>query len=327
MRGTIIVIVALAGCATQDPSTSEIASSDTNSTGTTTGVALPTGAVGGPCAVDANCDSAVGVHDGICYVGQMGPSNFPAEGYCTRDNSLGTVCAEDVDCGDGGACVNLGTVELPYNICVGAADLAKGCPEHQSIMDSFNGWAMDKVACVPGNIDAQDGVACNGFYDCNAYSDCDIDVEHPNGVCATYGCDSIHNTGCNGGDCVEMNDYPTIGALCVETCTLDSDCARQDEGYLCDSGQCRAVHIGDSCDLSRSCGAGMTCSATGFCTIEGCPNPGTEEGCTSGSICADLDGVHECVDRCATIGAECDGAGSCIDVGAPNGGACIPASV
>src|SRR5687768_5629130 len=40
------------------------------------------GQVGGPCTTDTQCNSAVGVNDGICLHAGQGGIGWPAAGYC-----------------------------------------------------------------------------------------------------------------------------------------------------------------------------------------------------------------------------------------------------
>jgi len=120
------------------------------------------------CSTHADCDSAPGAGDGYCYTGDYGATQFPAEGYCTRDDGSGAICDVDADCGDGFVCAD----SWGYRVCLPACGTNSDCPDNQACFDSFNGWALDRFACVPGNATALDGDYCEGSYDCYEYSQC-----------------------------------------------------------------------------------------------------------------------------------------------------------
>lgn len=313
---------------------------------------FPAGAVGGECVNDDDCDTATNTN-GICYAGPKLPSVFPPEGYCSIDNGLGTVCDSDDDCGTGGLCVDSGGYRYCLPACCTDPNVEGGfCPPNQACFTSFNGFPNDRAACVPGNAQAQDGDPCAGFYECNEYSQCLADFEHPGGLCETYGapppaadCTVGSSDGCHGGTCIADPDPPTSTNICVDACDADADC-RMAEGYRCydpdpksatDVKYCRATHAGDPCETAADCGGGTwVCQTTGFlggyCTQTGCTTPGdTVEQCTQGSACHDpAVGDNYCADRCeGTAGTQgtCRTGYLCIDVD-PTGTttlACVPA--
>jgi len=285
--------------------------------------------LGGPCAQNADCDSSPGAGDGACYAGVMDISVFPVQGYCTIDDGTGTVCETDADCGAGNQCAD----SLGYRFCLPSCGTEGTCGDDQACMDSFNGYPLDRAACVPGSNSAVDGDACLGFYQCGEYSLCDDSIENPGGICQTYGCTVGDDATCNGGTCVDVNEYPVVGTLCMPTCATDNDC-RADEGYRCyDPGDararyCRHPEIGDVCVTTADCGNGWSCymgagDATGYCT-QSCTTAGTEDGCSYGSLCEQVGEQDQCVNRCENVGELCDAYNVCTDVGAPNGGACMP---
>ena len=164
------------------------------------------------------------------------------------------MCDVDADCPAGGACID----SEGYRFCLPACTVGSACPADQACLDSFNGFPLDGPACVPGNAVAQDGDACGGFFQCNAYSDCSNDVESPGGACATYGCTPGDDSPCHGGTCMVVDDYPIQGAMCVDACVRDADC-RVAAGYGCyDPGDaapyCRHPHVGDACGVDADCG-------------------------------------------------------------------------
>jgi len=288
--------------------------------------------LGGGCDDNADCDSALGAGDGYCYVGTMGPSTFPTEGYCTVDDGSGTICAVDADCGPAGVCADSGG----YRLCLPACDAGGGCPANLACFDSFNGWPLDRAACVPGDATAQDGAACAGFFDCNEASECDLSAEDPGGMCATYGCTVGNDSTCHGGTCIAYSDMPNIGTLCVDACTTNADC-RGADGYVCHdpdgagsaAAYCRHPKVGDACATGADCGGGAwTCKDSfpgGYCTLA-CPTPGSSDGCSIGSVCATVEGSNVCVDRCQNLDTvdTCRSGYTCTAAGIENGGACLP---
>jgi hypothetical protein len=270
------------------------------------------GAPGGACATHVDCDTAAG-GDGTCYVGALGPSVFAPEGYCTVDDGTGTVCEADGDCPSGSLCVTDTTYD--YKFCAPACCAAETCPANQACWDSFNGFPLDRKACVPGNAEARDGDPCTGFYECHEYSQCLADFEYPGGSCQRYGCTPGDDSTCNGGVCIIDDEQPPFDlAICMPGCTSDADC-RQVEGYRCydpdpvsttNPTYCRHPHVGDACATPEDCGGGTWECRTGllfpngYCTQSGCPTPGSTTQCTPGSICADHpdEADHYCADRC-----------------------------
>ena len=292
------------------------------------------GAPGSSCVADTDCETAPGAGDGFCYIGDMGPLEFPELGSCTVDDGSGAVCDVDADCPTGSLCIDADG----YKLCLPACGENGACPADQACLSSFSGVPLDRPACVPGNAGAVDGDACTGAYQCNADSLCWNDLEHPGGSCATYGCTLGDDSTCNGGTCVEFRDGLSTGTICAAACTVDSDC-RDEVGYRCvhpggdgTPGYCRHPHVGDPCSSYADCGGdGWTCRTDtgftdGYCTLEGCPTAGTTEGCSSGAICAAVGQVNTCLDRCATVGttSTCRTGYTCTSVGDVNGGACLP---
>jgi hypothetical protein len=288
---------------------------------------------GSHCAANADCDSAPDAGDGYCYRGDVGGSIvFPDDGFCTIDDGSGEVCVADVDCPAGSQCASIDGYRLCLPSCVAGA-----CPAGQACQSSFGGLTLDAPVCLPGSATARDGDACAGFYECNADSTCWNDLENPGGYCSAYNCTVGSNAGCNGGTCIVFRDGPSTGTVCVDACTLSVEC-RVLEGYVCHDpdglggvgGYCRRPHVGDPCALSASCGSGWTCKtgvgwSGGYCTVTGCPTPGSTAGCSSGSVCSTVGGANMCVDRCAAVGSTsaCRSGYTCKAVGATSGGGCL----
>ncbi len=290
------------------------------------------GAVGGPCAVDSNCDSAAGLGDGICMRHSIAGTTWPGTGYCV--NGIES-CTDDASCGAGNQCVMVGDAAGAFRICLPACGVGPcACPAGQVCAAWYAGAPIlgGDVACLPGSPAAVDGDVCDSFGDCAPNSRClDDRFEYPDGQCHRVGCAIGDDTTCAGdGHCVAMAALTTgveAGTACVDRCSVDSDC-RFVSGYRCVDGgpevgrYCRHPHAGDGCVLDEDCGApgdwdcetGPTYPG-GLCTPQlACPTPGTGGGCTRGSsICYDavLLGVatdNVCADRC---GGPIDTQGGC----------------
>jgi hypothetical protein len=301
--------------------------------------AFDPGAPGGTCAAHAECDSAAGAGDGTCLDETFIGSGFPAEGYCTIDNGAGDVCTTDADCGDRGQCIDTDG----YRWCLPVCCDGSSCPDGQACFDTFQGFALDKPSCVPGDATAADGDPCGGIFDCNESSICRTSVEFPGGQCWGLGCTVGDDSTCaGGGHCIAVADYPTDGNLCVDPCTADTDC-RMAEGYACfdpdgDAGDaqnyCRHPQAGDACTEAADCSGGSwTCQTGadfpgGHCTTTGCPTPGSTAGCGLNGVCYDDPALtpNHCISRCPTIGVTtgCRTGYTCADVGAVTGGGCVP---
>jgi hypothetical protein len=224
-----------------------------------------------------------------------------------------------------------------YRLCLPACGEGDSCPSGQACLSSFGGLPINTSVCLPGAAGAQDGDACTGFQDCGPSSTCWKDLEHPGGYCSAYSCTLGTNAGCNGGTCIEFKDGPSTGTVCVAACTTDLEC-RVTEGYKCYDpdglggvgAYCRRPHVGDACLSSEDCGDGFTCKTDagwsgGYCTASGCPVVGSTAGCSSGSVCASVDGANTCVDRCTGIGSQgtCRSDYTCQAVVTGGAGACL----
>ncbi len=290
------------------------------------------GAVGGPCAVDSNCDSVAGLGDGICMRFQIAGATWPATGFCVTQIEA---CTDDASCGAGNQCVTVGEPTGAFRLCLPACGVgACACPAGQACAAWFAGAPLlgGDVACLPGTPTAIDGDACVSFGECAPDSRCLADrFEYPTGQCHRIACTIGDDTTCAGdGHCVAMAAITTgvePGTACVDRCVSDVDC-RAAHGYRCVDGgaalgkYCRHPHAGDACAVDEDCGdpamwdckTGLTFPG-GQCTpTTGCPVPGSIAGCTVGSsVCYDslLSGVaadNVCADRC---GGPVDTQGGC----------------
>lgn len=295
----------------------------------------PFGAIGGPCTVDVDCVEA----GSICFRGDLGGVVFPPEGYCMAVDPVFTdpLCATDEDCPAGTLCSRWIDFDgyrhcMPVCSCPGEA-----CPDHQACRNSFNGSRLDNAVCTPGTAGVPDGAACAGMYECDEFSVCRGDIEHPGGECRRDNCLVGDATTCNGGHCIEYVDPPTSGTTCVDGCAVDGDC-REAEGYRCfDPGggaqrYCRHPRVGDPCGSAANCGAGVwTCKVGaafpgGYCTVVGCPTHGSSQGCSTGSVCYDsgLPESNYCVDGCTGSGqGTCRAGYLCTSIGASGLRGCV----
>lgn len=282
-------------------------------------VAPAAGAIGGACTDDLDCGDPI---DGYFCVNAE--ENFPAQGYCTRSCTMNTDCDANSQCVDiveptppalhrgGGA---------PDMLCLPNCCAGDTCAAGFLCQDTIAGTIpLDKQACTPGNGDASDHDACEGFYDCNGDSFCITGPESPNGMCAQVGCIVGDNTTCTHGAnsiCVGQ----TVGGpgFCVQQCTLDADC-RESEGYQClmfgGLSVCAHRGFGDACVADGDCGADpWTCDVAqpnGYCTIA-CDPANLSAECGDNASCYDPPGG-------GTTDAYC--ADNCM--GAPNQGTCRP---
>lgn len=293
------------------------------------------GELGGPCASDAECDSALGAGDGMCANSSLGWVGWPSMGYCLTVNLGGcpTQC-QDVTCPSGGICVELAGCKGCAPACCSNAVCAAEttCSNHLGASGD-----LEAQACVPGDADASVAAPCDEIADCRPGSSCRLGAEHPGGECSVAGCTPGDDATCLGsGHCVQE----VVGTHCAKSCDSDSDC-RLAEGYQCvDFGGsigkiCQHGQVGDACASDADCGDAATWDCKtgasfpgGYCTLQAaCSTPGSSTGCTEGSsLCYDST-PDFCVDRCATIGGQstCRSGYTCYDVdpGAGTFGGCL----
>lgn len=278
--------------------------------------ARSSGQVGGPCTMDTQCNSAVGVNDGICLNAALGGIGWPAGGYCINKYDG---CTQDTECGAGNVCVTISDPDGAFRACMPACSTgACTCANGEVCSNNLATSPMNKMACIPGNSSAVDGDPCTGFGECDIASICRSDsAEHPGGQCVQIGCTIGNDATCtSGGDghCANPG-FVSNGAGCLDSCAVDGDC-RTAEGYECfDSGgaagrYCRHPQTGDACATDADCGnasiwdckTGITFPG-GYCTLQTACNPTNGNGCTPGSsLCFDPPGGGStdayCVDRC-----------------------------
>jgi hypothetical protein len=282
------------------------------------------GKVGGSCANDVDCESALGAGDGVCMKPGFGDVVWPAGGFC-----LGKVdaCTIDADCGPNNLCATVNDpVNGAYKACLPACQTGGCvCGAGTACANWVAGIALagGRTACLPGNGGASDGDPCASFGDCAEHSTCAADpLEHPGGQCRRFGCTPGNDATCNpngDGHCIDeglVTAGVALADVCVDACAVSGDC-REAEGYRCfDAGGsvgkfCRHPQAGDACASDTDCGdAALWDCKTGAAYPGGscapatpCPTPGSTQGCSSeSSICYDGPLVaatdNVCVDRC-----------------------------
>ena len=300
----------------------------------------PAGLVGGACDADEDCNQ--GGTAGICLRGNINGTIYPPEGFCIIDDLAGTACDSDDDCGAGAQCVD----QEGYRSCLPTCSCAgDACPDNQACHDAFLGFPLDRASCIPGDAAARDGDACDGVHECFPETGCrNNPLEFPGGECYTPYCTPGDDSTCNGGTCVEIEDFPFVAPVCLDDCTDDGDC-RQAEGYVCydpdgagtATNYCRHPQVGDPCATADDCGpsAVWECKTGaafpgGYCApLEACPTPGSLAGCSPNSVCFDdAAAANYCVDRCENVGTQstCRTGYTCVDTdpGAMTFGGCVP---
>ena len=260
----------------------------------------------------ADCDCAVYGANSCAATARCFPNgrtaDFTARGACIvrGPGTHGTVCVDQVSCGNQLVCVGDGVANVCDTLCDPLAHLT------------------GSGACTAA------GEGCFGF------------ETLPAGQCAPT-CDPFTTTGCPGGYCDPNVITPgvgscrpvgsgTVGSACVDT----SDCAA---GFLCgNDNTCFAI-----CEVGAAggCGAGETCAAfeledtfsesdvvsvVGTCEV-GCDFDGAAT-CPGGEVCAADELITRRGDLCGPLpnlapGAPCNFPGA-VELSLCNGlGACI----
>jgi hypothetical protein len=292
------------------------------------------GDIGGPCQTDLSCESAPGASDGTCMSPALGYAGLPSEGYCVGgafDTCPGTCQA--AACAAGDVCVEWAGCKA----CMPACCDGTTCGANLICASSVGDIKLGTLACVPGKLGAGLHAACDDFGDCGPGLTCIETEERPGGEC-TKACTPGNDATCPAdGRCVPDPVYPR----CAKACQSATDC-RGPEGYACvDLGGatgkvCQHPKVGDACANDDACGGSPWHCQTGvaftggYCTLTGCPTPGSETACPSlSSVCFDPTiGTNYCVDRCSTLGTQstCRPSYTCQDVDPTNvtSGACVP---
>ena len=290
---------------------------------------------GAPCSIDSDCGLG-----GLCLNGEDG---WPDTGYCSR------TCIFDSNCGARGFCSD--DIGGGGRICLARCCGDEACGETgNSCQDALIGFIpLGGLACLPADETAGDGAACAEFADCASFSFCQVDpFEAPGGYCLTVGCTVGDDSTCaaaGDGTCIDFGDGGQ--PLCVDTCTVPSDC-RESEGYDCvDVGPpfgklCFYNHAapGSACTVDSDCAdppwecltGGGGAFPGGYCGADGC-DPADETTCPDETVCYDddpgtLDGTEYCAALCdpAAIPADCrEGEGyACTDLGGGVFGCIVP---
>ncbi|MBI2894448.1 MAG: hypothetical protein HYY06_12930 [Deltaproteobacteria bacterium] len=259
-------------------------------------------------------------------------------GYCVLDacNLDGRECPGDSNC------VNAGTDDEPFWICLQACTVAPNDSEFD-MYASHNPGCRDNYGCtgdsgLAGNDECEDDAGCEDGQRC-------IDgVCNGNGYCQTLAerlNPAIHF--CADGDdedelpdvdgqCaddpateeVDESTFRCSDGVCQAPCDADNPCA---EETICgDDGFCRWSNVGGPCTNEDGdaddnsfvspygqglCAAGGIFGEDGMVLIASCDAPGMENICLEGKECMDIFGGFYCVDTCEMAAEGCEGADNC----------------
>ena len=286
------------------------------------------------CTHGFECTSGVCGDDGRCTASVVWEG-----GYCVLD-------ACDLDgreCQGDSNCVNAGTNDDPFWICLAACTVADS-----RIVDPFadhNPQCRDAYGCV-GDSDLVGNSACGTDDDCDPGVHCIGGVCNGNGYCGTLAerlspqihfcdTDAFPGTGCPAEErCVDSVCQPPCDAdnPCVgeANCGADGYCAYSNVGGPCgvgdpaagNDGACVSPYGQGLCALST----GGIFGDQGMCLLASCDAPGMEDFCTDGKSCENIFGGFYCVDECDLPADGCTGAENCQGpaIGCADGFACLP---
>lgn len=270
-------------------------------------------------------------------------------GYCVLD-------ACDLDgreCPGDSNCINAGTNDEPFWICLAACTVADN-----RMADGFadhNPGCRDTYGCV-GDPDLGGNEACTIDDDCGAGVTCIGGICNGNGYCGSLAerlaphirfCDTVAypGTGCPGDDAGTAGWDETqrcVDAVCQAPCDADNPCAGD---AACVGGYCQWSNVGGPCaDLSDPdlpvpndgacvspygqglCAQGGIFGEAGSCLMASCDAAGMEDYCTDGKSCEGIFGGFYCVDQCDLPDADCTGEENCQGeaIGCAAGFSCLP---
>lgn len=240
---------------------------------------------GNVCRSLAGSSGLMCVAPNACNYESDCPQNTGLYWSCSGGTCTPPTCSDDSDC-SGYACSN-GTCTAPCNgndqcasgyECSGQACIPKPC---QSDSD-----------CAPYKCESGSCASvCESDADCSSGNLCDV-----SGMCGPRACTTGSTGQCDG--------YACVGGTCLSSCTQDSDC---DSAHGCNAGvcmQCTGTAMGcaqqsgcnvPGCSNAGSCGGGdIDCQIfddeqTSCEQIPGCAYDTTDDACTGGSNCGNLD--------------------------------------
>jgi hypothetical protein len=302
------------------------------------GSCVSTGAAGASCSVPSDCSSGLSCVNGACCTSSSCPTGYScnvtgAAGSCKLP--LGTACTSDATCGSGhcvdGVCCN-GLCNGQCEQCNGAGTAGQCTPVAYGQQPSGARTKCGGTGACQASCDGTNRTACGAY-------------PPPTTVCAAASCASSTATAtsyCDGlGSCSTGSTSPCAPFVCGTTaclasCTSDANCQ---PGYFCSTmtgtcsstgalgtacgkaSQCSSGFCVDGvCCATGSCGAGLTCAASGSGT---CAKP-LGATCASNTECGSAhcaDGVC-CNTGCTGLCESCNqtgAAGSCTPI--PSGSA------
>ncbi|MEL6180925.1 MAG: carboxypeptidase-like regulatory domain-containing protein, partial [Myxococcota bacterium] len=206
----------------------------------------------------------------------------PGEGTSNGGVSLGQMCAQPSDCGDGDLVCCLGTC-LTQDLCA--------VPICEQDSDCGGGQVCCASALTPDQLICQSYAACNQGA-CRDANDCQVGELCCDSACVGNRpfCEGFcaQNSDCGeGGYCCTGSD----GTYCTEdertclegsTCAQDGDCGAD---LVCCDGFCETVdtcYSGEPCSAAEPCQGGLTC-----CERNGVMVCLTDEVCNTGQTCQD----------------------------------------
>lgn len=204
----------------------------------------------GPKAVGDACATAAECRSGECVDRDL---HSPTG---TNRTSCGGFCTKNSGCGAGQICLsvvrgNNATTDLPtddvaigYCTTLDAPALAGDCARNIDCAAQTNPDEMGGDTCEPTHLTcykstAHIGDACTHRAQCPLGAYCRVnDPRFPGGACLSQGCDAAATVGpdaCPAGSLCSQRPTDRPLFSCYEACVTGQACARQAEGYYCDS--------------------------------------------------------------------------------------------
>jgi len=320
----------------------------------------PSGAaMGDGCTDDAGCKSDTCLPE----LSNGSPTGYPG-GYCTsmgRPDVQGScpagsackqveafdatlcldTCQDSGECRTGYSCDQGACTPTPVcgdNVCNGTETKATCCQDCGCDAGGACDTTLAPPACAMANpAGKKPGEACAQDSECmGADAQC---LKLPGGYCVMPGC-TVGGTDCPAGTvCIVFGEDDSgneIDVCAAGPCTNDASCARQGEGYICDTDQScwsyvyvpenvGGAKMGAACTQDAQCESGICIAEDwdvgftgGYCSAA-C-RAAVAASCPADSKCVDetdLLGVHVCAQIC-TQATDCRSGYACTD------GACVP---
>jgi hypothetical protein len=313
---------------------------------------LEPGVAGKACTEDEDCGAGGTCADSLrggSYAGETLGSGAAPGGYCTRS------CTENADCGDG---ICFGTVSgRRGGECRKACGTDGDCNRPEYECAKLNRTLADNSGAnvdVPTSCQAKRTIAtlttevanaCTNASMCGTNGRClggggqGGGGDYPGGYCSGY-CDT--NADCGAEGTCYLRTYGH-GGSCYETCSVDTDCKRDNMNYGCidleDSagtkvclGEMDPLNegvVGNACTDDTMCGNAdcatrvgtmQVLTPGGYCSITGCSE---DVDCSSTGVCAITGTGSRCYKKCAAD-ADCRVGYTCAVYGDNMKNVCFP---